>query len=165
MANGRRTRGRPRTQPGAPLHEGNGHKNSSRSLHRVSVVRQRQGISLRTVARRMDLDLSEVRRQEREGSDITLSQLYNWQKILEVPVAELLVDLDQPLSPTVLRRAQLVRLMKTATTLEKKVKSSSVQRLVQMMIGQLVEIMPELDQVGPWQGNDEEANLDTREAG
>jgi hypothetical protein len=112
----------------------------------------------------MDAELSEVRRMERESTDMTLSQLYKWQQILEVPVAELLVDLDQPLSPPVLRRAQLVRLMKTATTLDKKARSPSVQRLVQMLMGQLVEIMPELEHIGPWQSDEDDVGSSGREA-
>ena len=40
--------------------------------------------------------------------------LYEWQKILEVPIVELLVESEDVLSKPLLQRAQLVRLMKTA---------------------------------------------------
>ena len=54
-------------------------------LHRLAAVRQQQGISRRTIARRLNIDLAAVRAQEDETTDISLSQLYEWQKVLEVP--------------------------------------------------------------------------------
>ena len=78
-------------------------------LHRLAAVRQQQGISRRTVARRLNIDLATVRTQEAETSDISLSQLYEWQKVLEVPLSELLFEADDSLSAPVLQRAQLVR--------------------------------------------------------
>jgi hypothetical protein len=98
----------------------------------------------------MNVDLNVVRTQEDETADIPLSVLYQWQKILEVPVAELLVDKDEPLSPTVLCRARLVKLMKTATAILEKAESNRIRRMAQMLIEQLVELMPELKDVSPW---------------
>ena len=129
-----------------------------RRLHRLSEVRQCQGISLRTIARTMDVELSKVRDQENEDADLTLSQLYQWQKLLNVPVAELLVDLDQPVSAPVLQRAQLVRMMKTAMTLRQRVGHESQKDMVGMIIEQLLEIMPELEEVGPWRGTESDAS-------
>ena len=34
-----------------------------------------------------------------------LSTLYQWQKVLDVPISELLVDNNDPLSPVILQRA------------------------------------------------------------
>ena len=61
-----------------PLHA------ESRLLHRLATVRRLQGISRRTVARRMNVEVSEIRRQEEETADLPLSKLYEWQKALEV---------------------------------------------------------------------------------
>ncbi len=66
--------------------------NAARPLQRLAIVRRLQGLSRRTVARRMNVDLEQVRRQEAADADLPLSVLYAWQKALEVPVAELLVE-------------------------------------------------------------------------
>ena len=121
-----------------------------RPLHRVGTVRRLQGISRRTVARRLNIDIAQVKHQERESSDMLLSKLYEWQKALDVPVGELLVEADDPLSAPVLKRAQLVRVMKTALALLERTENLPIQRLVQTLVDQLTEIMPELRGVGPW---------------
>ncbi len=119
-------------------------------LHRLAEVREQQGVSHRNVARRLGLDMKTVRQQEQETSDLPLSVLYAWQQVLEVPIADLLLDNDGPLSPLVLQRARMVKLMKTAAAIQEKAESNSIRRLVQMLVDQLVEIMPELKDVGPW---------------
>ena len=58
-------------------------------MQRLAEVRKRQGISRRTVARKMNTDLATVRAQEEESADLSLSQLYAWRKILDVPISEL----------------------------------------------------------------------------
>ena len=128
--------------------------NAHSTLHRVSMVRKRQGVSLRTAARQLNLDISQVRELELASRDLKLSQIYAWQQLLNVPIAELLVECDQPLSPPVMRRAQLLRLMKTAASLQNFSDSPAIQRLSTMLKEQLVEIMPELEGVGAWQGGD-----------
>ncbi len=119
-------------------------------LHQIALVRRREGISRRTLAKRMGIDLKTIKKQEEQGADLSLSQLYQWQKALGVPVGELLADGHEPLSAPVLRRAQLVRLMKTAASIQERAKQASIGRMAQMLIDQLVEIMPELKQVHPW---------------
>lgn len=119
-------------------------------LHRLGTVRRLQGISRRTVARRLNTEVATVKLQERETADIPLSTLYEWQKALEVPVAELLVETDDPLSTPVLKRAQLVRVMKTVQAILAQAKQVRVRRLAQTMVDQLIELMPELAEVGPW---------------
>jgi transcriptional regulator with XRE-family HTH domain len=128
------------------------------ALHRVATVRKQQGVTLRTAARRWNVDIAQVRELENETTDLTLSQLYAWQELLNVPIEELLCDCDRPLSSPILRRAQLVRLMKTAATLEKYSVNPPVQRLLEMLREQLVEMMPELEHIGPWQGSDPDAS-------
>ncbi len=134
--------------------------NGKRILHRLAAVRRQQGISQRNAARRMNLDIATVRQQEEETSDMTLSMLYQWQKILEVPVAELLVDSEGPLSPPVMQRAQMVKVMKTVAAIVEKAESASLKRLLQMLCNQLLEIMPELSDVAPWHAVGQRRTLD-----
>ncbi|HEX3868867.1 MAG TPA: hypothetical protein VHV77_00380 [Pirellulales bacterium] len=102
------------------------------------------------MAQHLQLDVDEVARQEDESCDLTLSQLYAWQRILEVPVADLLVDSDAALSAPVLQRARLVRLMKTAAAILERADTSSMRRLAEALVNQLTEIMPELEGITPW---------------
>lgn len=119
-------------------------------LQRLAQVRRQQGVSRRTIARRLNIDLDRVREQERETTDLNLSALYAWQKALDVPVGELLVEASDTLTSPILQRSQLVRLMKTVLAICETAKQESVRRMCQTMIGQLVEIMPELENVSAW---------------
>ncbi len=125
-----------------------------RPLHRISKVRKRQGVSIRSAARQIKIDLRQARLQEDPNTDLQLSSLYEWQKALGVPVAELLVDLDAPLSAPVLKRAQMLKLMKSARAIFDRAPNGQARRLARMMIEQLVEMMPELAQVVAWQEDD-----------
>ena len=98
--------------------------------------------------------------QEQEEADLPLSAIYAWQRVLDVPVAELLVDSDAPLSPPVMERARLVKLMKTAAAIMEKAHSNSLKRLVTMMVEQLLEIMPELRDVSAWHTIGQRRTLD-----
>lgn len=123
-------------------------------LHRLKEVRREQGLSLRRVAMHLHVDQDEVRRQEESGCDLLLSQLYQWQKVLEVPVADLLVESNAPLSPPVMERARMVRLMKTAAALYERADTSALRRLCETLISQIKEIMPELEGITPWTDSD-----------
>ena len=123
---------------------------SENALHRLGAVRRLQGISRRTLARRMNLEVADIRRQEDESSDLTISILYEWQRALDVPVAELLVDSTDALSEPLLKRAQLVRLMKTALALLELADSQSSRVLAQALVDLLKDVMPELQGVGAW---------------
>lgn len=147
---------------GEHVDNGNGNHNgkAKRILHRLSAVRRQQGISQRNVARRMNVDIATVRHHEEETTDLPLSMLYTWQKVLEVPVAELLVDSDAPLSPPVMQRARMVKVMKTVAAIVEKAESPSMKRLVQMLCNQILEIMPELVDVAPWHAVGQRRTLD-----
>ncbi|HUT95699.1 MAG TPA: hypothetical protein VMY37_39960 [Thermoguttaceae bacterium] len=123
---------------------------ADRPLHRLALVRRREGVSPRTVARRLRIDVARVKAQEDENADMLLSTLYQWQEALDVPIGELLVESNDPLSAPVLKRAQLVRLMKTATTIFERSHQISIRRMAQTLIEQLLELMPELKSVTPW---------------
>jgi transcriptional regulator with XRE-family HTH domain len=121
-----------------------------RKLHDLGNARKRQGLSVRCVAQRLNRTVSEVREQEDEHEDIMLSELYRWQKVLEVPLEELLREPQDALSPRVRLRAQMLRIMKTARVLRSQARSQGESRLAGMLIGQLIEIMPELKEVAAW---------------
>jgi len=123
---------------------------NSRPLQRIREVREQQGVSLRGAARSMRVEMRQVRAQEDPEADLLLSELYAWQRALSVPVADLLVDADAPLSSPVLKRAQMLRLMKTIGSIRSNAQSARVKRLADMAFEQLVEIMPELKEVSPW---------------
>lgn len=119
-------------------------------LQRLALVRRREGVSRRTIARRLQIDVARVKSQEDENADMLLSALYEWRDALDVPVAELLVDSHDPLSAPVLKRAQMVRLMKTATTILQRSHQVAIRRMAETLIDQLLELMPELETVTPW---------------
>ena len=139
----------------------NGHVNGhAHPLHRLAAVRRQQGISQRNIARRLNIDIATVRQQEEESTDLPLSTLYLWQRILEVPIAELLVDSNAPLSPPVFERARMVKVMKTVAAIAEKADTPSMKRMLQMLIDQLLEIMPELTDVAPWHTVGQRRTLD-----
>jgi transcriptional regulator with XRE-family HTH domain len=119
-------------------------------LHRLQSVRLQQNISLRTVARQTGTDVRQLRLQEKESCDIRLSDLHKWQQVLEVPLVELIVEPESRLSNPVMERAQMIRLMKTAAAILELADSPRIGRMAQMLVEQLVEVMPELKDVGPW---------------
>lgn len=119
-------------------------------LHRIAEVREEQGMSLRSVARALGADIRQLRLQEQPTCDLRLSELYKWQEALGAPVADLLVEPDSCLSRPVSERAKMVRIMKTAAAILQKAPNPAIQRMAQMLVEQLVDVMPELEQVGPW---------------
>ena len=119
-------------------------------MHRIAEVRQRQGVTLRNVARRLGLEMAVVRRQEQPECDLRLSDVMLWQEVLEVPIAELLVEADGQLSGPVLERSRMVKLMKTAAALRERTRGTPTGRIVDMLVDQILEIMPELTDVTPW---------------
>ena len=133
---------------------------SKRPLHRLASVRRLQGISRRTVARRLNVNVitSGARRLKRR--DLPLSRLYQWQDALDVPISELLVESGDSLSQPLLKRAQLVRLMKTALAILEQAEQESVHLMAQTLIDQLIEMMPELQGVSSWHAVGKRRRLD-----
>jgi hypothetical protein len=91
-----------------------------------------------------------VRQQEVQTCDLPLSVLYKWQEALDVPIVELLVEPGPGLSPNVSCRAAMLKVMKTVRSIEERVGSEATSFLVQGLIDQLVEMMPELANVDAW---------------
>ncbi len=120
------------------------------SLHRIAEVRTQQGLSLRAISRRTGVDVQKLRQQELPNSNLTLKELYGWAKALEVPVENLLVDHDSELSDPVHSRAAMVKVMKTVVALTEVAASPRVARLTTMLREQMIELMPELAEIGGW---------------
>jgi len=133
---------------------------SGRPLHRIRMVRLRQGMSLRSAARRLNETVSQARQEEDENSDLRLSTLLRWQQALDVPVSELLVDGDSSLSEPVLMRANLLKLMKTARAILDVGGLVQARRLTQRLVDQLIEMMPELQEVSAWPASGHRRTLD-----
>lgn len=119
-------------------------------LQRLAEARKQQGISCYAMARRLNIEVDQLREQECETTDIPLSVLYAYQKVLDVPISELLAPSDDSLSAPILQRSQLVRLMKTVLSVAEHAKQESIRRMAETMAAQLKEIMPELQHIGPW---------------
>jgi transcriptional regulator with XRE-family HTH domain len=119
-------------------------------LQKLREVRQRQGVSVRSVAHRLGRSVADVRKQEDETADLLLSELYQWQLALDVPLEELLSEPKVALSPRIQVRAQLLKVMKTVKSLSREASTDELQRLVDLLNEQLLEMMPELKDVAPW---------------
>ena len=126
------------------------HASGPRPLHRIAEARRQQGISARSAARRMRTTMDQVRREEEPTCDMPLSELYRWQRALQVPITELLVDSEAPLSEPVLTRARLLRVMKTVRAIKETAGAAPILRFATMLEQQLIEMMPELKDVDAW---------------
>jgi transcriptional regulator with XRE-family HTH domain len=125
-------------------------KDGSQKLQQLGAARRRQGLSVRCVAQRLGKTVSEVRSQEDEQADLLVSELYRWQAALEVPIEELLNEPNDSLSPRVLARARLLKVMKTAMAIRRQARNEAERRLSRLLVDQLLEIMPELKEVSAW---------------
>lgn len=117
--------------------------------HRVAEVRKSQGLTERTVAKRMGIDVRTFRTLECATTDLTISELTALQKALDVPLIDLLVD-STTLSRPVEERAKLVKTMKTAVAIRETKTAGRVGKLAEMLCNQLVDLMPELSEVSGW---------------
>jgi transcriptional regulator with XRE-family HTH domain len=131
-----------------------------RPMNRLAAVRRQQGVSCRAVARRMNVDVELVRQQELPSTDVPVSVLLAWQKALDVPLTELLVEAGDTLPTPILERSRLVRLMKTVKAIAEQTRQESIRRMALTMVAQLVEIMPELAEVGAWHTVGQRRRLD-----
>jgi len=119
-------------------------------LHRLGEARRQEDVSRRNVARHLGITVEDVRRQECQTTDLPLSVLHKWAKVLSLPVAELVAEPDDSLATPLFNRASLVRVMKTAVAILEQTRDPRTKRLGQTMVDQLTEIMPELRDVSAW---------------
>jgi hypothetical protein len=96
------------------------------------------------------MTVSEVLARSKPTNDLTLSELYRWQVVLQVPIAELLVELDMALSVPVKLRCQLLKAMRTVRSIQERAKEKPVQVMALRLAEQLLEMMPELKYVSAW---------------
>ncbi len=120
-----------------------------RKLHRIAEVRKSQGLSERSACKRLSIDIATLRELEDPANDLTLSELLKVQSVLEVPLVDLVED-SNSLARPIQERAKLVRIMKTVAAIEESVLANRPKRLVEMLREQLVDLMPELTNVGSW---------------
>jgi transcriptional regulator with XRE-family HTH domain len=116
----------------------------------LEAVRRQEGVSRRTIARRLGIGLREVQAQEQGTADLPLSTLYRWKEVLNVPISELLEEDAGEASSPVVFRGKLLRVMRTAVTILERTRNAATHRLAQFMVEQLIEIMPELKDTTPW---------------
>jgi transcriptional regulator with XRE-family HTH domain len=126
------------------------HLEHVRPLHRLGEARRREDVSRRTVARHLGITVEDVERQECKTTDLPLSVLHKWAKVLGLPMTELVEEPDDSLSTPLFNRANLVRVMKTAMAIREQTRDPRTKRLGQTMVDQLTEIMPELRDVSAW---------------
>lgn len=131
-----------------------------RQMHRVRTVRLQQGVSLRSAARQSGVDIRQLRLQEQESTDLRLSDLHRWQKALDVPLAELLMEPDEGLSRPVMERAKLVRVMKSAAAILENAPTAAIRRMAETLVDQLTDLMPELKDVSAWHTYGQRRSLD-----
>lgn len=122
----------------------------ARPLHRIAKIRAQQGVSIRSAARRMGVPMEQVRREEKPETNLSLEDLLRWQRALDVPLPDLLVEDAAPVSAPVLARARWLRLMKTVRALVEAGEATPMGRMAQMLESQVIEVMPELEDVTAW---------------
>lgn len=135
----------PRIMPAPPLPPG------EFPLQRVKEVRLREGLRPGVVKNALGLaNKSDVARREDPKADYWLSEIYALAERFGVPPVQLLCDPGDDLCNSVTGRAKLVLLMKTANLIAENARQESVRRLAQGLCEQLVDMMPELAQIGAW---------------
>ena len=135
-------------------------KESVKPLHRLREIRNQQDISIRSLSRRMNVTASEVRMQEDPQFDLRLSTLYRWQQALGVPASELLVEPNDGLSAPIQLRARLLRMMKTIATILDQPQSDRTTRLIENLKNDILEVMPEVEDVDRWHGSSSDRSGD-----
>ncbi len=129
-------------------------------LHRAAEVLQQEAISLRTVARRMNVSADQARAELNPQRDLRLSDLYRWKSALKVPAVDLLVHPGTGLSDSIQLRAKLLKMMKTVRSIQETCASENVSRLAERLERQLTDLMPELKDVSSWPSVGKRRTLD-----
>ena len=83
------------------------HLESTPPLHRLGEARRQESISRSNVVRHFGITVREVSRQECNTTDLPLSLLHKWAKVLGLPVAELVEEPDISVSKPLSHRAWL----------------------------------------------------------
>ncbi|MGI5832609.1 MAG: hypothetical protein ACOX6D_08810 [Thermoguttaceae bacterium] len=123
---------------------------NDRPLHQVAVARRNQAVSVASCARKLGISVQEARRQEQPTTDLTLSQLMAWKKVLDVPLSELIGPIEDELENPIRNRAMLVKVMKSAKQVRRLTRESRIRIISDNLIEQLVLLMPELESITAW---------------
>lgn len=124
--------------------------NSPKSLHRIATILEQEGVSMRTMGDRLGKTEMTARKESHQEYDMTLSELYQWQKALSVPISELLVESESAFSPPVKLRTRLLKMMRTVRSIQENSSEDPVQTMAKRLTEQLLELMPELKEVTAW---------------
>lgn len=123
---------------------------SGQPLHRIVRVMENECVGIRTAAHRMNVSMAQIRSEAETTYDLRLSDLYRWQSALRVPVGELLNEPATNLSPAVAWRGRMLKVMRTMRSIQVIANEEAVQSLAMIVVQQLEEMMPELNQVSAW---------------
>ena len=121
-----------------------------KSLHQIATIRRNQSLSLLNCAHKLGLTLQEARIQEQPTSDLTISQLLAWQEVLDVPLSEILGQTGDFLENPIRNRALMIKVMKSAKQILQVTRESRIRYMAETLVNQLVELMPELKDIGAW---------------
>ena len=121
-----------------------------RVYHAIAQAREREEMSIQKCAEGLGISVAEAKKQEESTTPLTAAQLSEWKRVLKVPYSELLGMDDDELDDPVRHRAGMLRIMKTAKSLKETVRDPSDLVLVDNLIGQIVELMPEVETVSAW---------------
>jgi hypothetical protein len=130
------------------------------ALHRIGEVMEQEGVSPRSAARQMNVPQAQIYEESHPSCDLRLSALYRWQKILEVPLSDLLNEPERTLSPQVRLRSSLLKAMRTVRTIQERSQEDATQTLAAQLADQLTEMMPELETVPSWPAVGQRRTLD-----
>ena len=119
-------------------------------LHRIAQVMRQEQVSIPNAARLMNKSESKIRAEMHSACDMKLSNLYRWQTLLKVPIADLLREPELDLSPHVQLRGSLIKTMRTVRTIQQKARSMAIQTMASRLAEQLTQMMPELENVSAW---------------
>jgi transcriptional regulator with XRE-family HTH domain len=118
-----------------------------RVLHRLGAIRKMRKLSLADVAQRLHLTPEEAQRQEQSATDLTLRDLYRWQQLLKVPLAELLAEPDETLGLPAVKPEKLSPALEVALLILQQTKQPGIRRMAHTLVDQLVELSPELKRI------------------
>ena len=107
-------------------------------LHRIAQIRREKGLKLSVIARQMGCTVAELRQQENGARDLQITELMEWQRILDVPLYELIIDPTLPPEP---EQEQLAKLLETAAALRGCSRSVAEQAFAEMLVEQLTGML------------------------
>ena len=117
--------------------------------HYLKETFKNQGLSIAYCAKKMGISVEEAIRQMDPEYNLSLRQMFAWSEALDVPLPELL-PFDSRTSDPIRNRGLLLRIVKTARTIQNLSKNTPVQYAAQTLVDQLLELIPEYANVEPW---------------